>query len=180
MNTTKKLYIICTGLGRIHRGFESFARECFDTLSGADPELDVHLFKGGGSTERTGNVHIGWNIPRGATTKLVGPSRAYQIENVTFVFCLLPRLLIERPAVVFVSDFFAACYLIHVKKLFRLSYNVVFSNGGPSGPPYIFDHVHQLTNFHFNEAIRYGESPDRHTIIPYGFTIEQFVENANR
>ena len=34
-----KVFLICSGLGRVNRGFESFTQECFDALSQA-PELE--------------------------------------------------------------------------------------------------------------------------------------------
>jgi 1,2-diacylglycerol 3-alpha-glucosyltransferase len=42
-----KVFLICSGLGRIDRGFKSFTQECFDALFG-EPGLEVTLFKGGG------------------------------------------------------------------------------------------------------------------------------------
>src|SRR5213080_122679 len=37
-----RLLIACSGLGHVQRGFETFARECFEALRG-EPGLDVHL-----------------------------------------------------------------------------------------------------------------------------------------
>ena len=42
-----RVFIVCSGLGRITRGFESFMQECFETLK-EEPDLDVTLYKGGG------------------------------------------------------------------------------------------------------------------------------------
>ena len=44
-----KVFVICSGLGNIKRGYESFTQECFEALS-QEPLLDVTLFKGGGKS----------------------------------------------------------------------------------------------------------------------------------
>ena len=44
---TTKVFIACSGLGRIKRGFEKFAGNCFEQVH-SHPQLDVTLFKGGG------------------------------------------------------------------------------------------------------------------------------------
>ncbi|MBO0933093.1 glycosyltransferase family 4 protein [Fibrella aquatilis] len=167
------VYIVCPGLGRVNRGFESFAQECFTALSGEDSELTFFLFKGGGSAQAANNIHVCWNIPRSYTLKLVGMDLAYRLENFTFILSLLSKLFTGRPTVILISDSFGARYLMRLKKLFRLSYKVLFSNGGPSGPPYRFDYVHQLTHLHQHEAIRYGEPSAKHTVVPYGFNFNR-------
>ncbi|MBG1264814.1 hypothetical protein [Nostoc commune] len=40
-----KVFLICTGLGQVMRGYESFAEQAFQTLS-KEPSLDIILFKG--------------------------------------------------------------------------------------------------------------------------------------
>ncbi|MFM6225481.1 MAG: glycosyl transferase, partial [Dolichospermum sp.] len=59
--TTYKVFLICSGLGNVNRGFESFTQECFNALSQV-PELDIILFKGGGESKKRQIVL--WNFPR--------------------------------------------------------------------------------------------------------------------
>jgi 1,2-diacylglycerol 3-alpha-glucosyltransferase len=169
---TKKVFIVCTGLGRVNRGFETFAQECFDALKKNDKSLEFILLRGAKNGKLIDNEYVCWNMSRQSTTRLLGPDNAYRFENMTFVLSLIPKIVHDQPAIILISDFFAACYLMHLKKCFGFTYKVLFSNGGPSGPPYIFDHIHQLSDFYFREAIAYGELPVKHTVIPYGFSIE--------
>lgn len=55
------VFIICSGLGRVKRGYESFTQECFEALS-QETSLDITLFKGGG--ESSGKDITLWNLPR--------------------------------------------------------------------------------------------------------------------
>jgi hypothetical protein len=43
-----RVLLACSGLEHAHRGYESFARECFETLRD-DPRLDLWLVKGSGA-----------------------------------------------------------------------------------------------------------------------------------
>ena len=89
VNLTTKVFVICSGLGNVRRGYESFTQECFDALS-QEPELDVTLFKGGGETSQK-EITL-WNLPRNTkvsnilgeiTEKLIGRGEGYFIEQLT-------------------------------------------------------------------------------------------------
>ena len=97
-----KVFLLCAGLGRISRGFESFTQECFDALADA-PELDLTLFKGGGASGPKQVVLP--NLPRTlpltlALGKLMRKS-GYWIEQVTFTLSLLPHIARQKPDVLF-------------------------------------------------------------------------------
>ncbi len=83
--TRTKVYLPCSGLGRIHRGYESFTQECFEALRG-EPGLDLRLFKGGGTPGE--NETVLWNMPRAsAPARWLGRllrRDAYFVEQLTF------------------------------------------------------------------------------------------------
>ena len=100
-----KVFIICSGLGHIKRGYESFTQECFDALS-QEPLLDVTLFKGGGKSSEK-EIAL-WNFPRNApltqqigriTDTLFGRG-AYGVEQGSFFLSLLPHLYFKKPDVI--------------------------------------------------------------------------------
>ncbi len=86
-----RLFVVCSGLGRVNRGYESFARECFDALVD-NPNLKVSLWKGGGCSKPKETVL--WNLPRDSRiAKLLGKFTrrgSYFIEQLTFTLSLLP------------------------------------------------------------------------------------------
>ena len=45
-----RVFIPCSGLGRVARGFETFTREVSDALRG-DARLDIRVFAGAATTE---------------------------------------------------------------------------------------------------------------------------------
>ncbi|OBQ39819.1 MAG: hypothetical protein AN484_22995 [Aphanizomenon flos-aquae WA102] len=92
-----KVFLICSGLGNVNRGFESFTQECFDALSQV-PELDINLFKGGGESKKRQIVL--WNFPRDswlATYLGTLTSRgAYYIEQPSLTFSLFTYKSVAR------------------------------------------------------------------------------------
>ncbi len=48
-NKITKIFIVCSGLGHVKRGYESFTQECFNALF-QEPTLDITLFKGSGDS----------------------------------------------------------------------------------------------------------------------------------
>lgn len=168
-----KIFFVCSGLGVINRGYESFTRECFDALK-VDHRLDVYLYKGGGVSLKKEKTLF--NLPRfKSPAKLLGKlfgKEGYTIEQFSFCLSLIPSLLFRKPQVVLVSDFILSTYLFHVRRFFNLKYKIIFSNGAPNGPPFDrCDHVQQLLPLHFNTALQGGTPSIMQSIIPYGIKI---------
>ncbi|MVN22229.1 glycosyltransferase family 4 protein [Mucilaginibacter arboris] len=167
------VFIVCTGLGHINRGYESFTRECYDALKDTI-DFKLYLIKGGGKS--IGNEIALPNLPRrkkGAQflAKIL-PLDAYAIEQATFCISMLPLIFKKKPAVIYYSDFVLGTYLWHLRKYLKFKYKLLFSNGAPNGPPFkTEDHVQQLLPVYLEEAIRKGAPAEMQTLLPYGFNI---------
>jgi 1,2-diacylglycerol 3-alpha-glucosyltransferase len=162
--------LVCTGLGRINRGYESFTQECFDALKDSK-DLDLFLVKGGGKKNkkeyRIANFHRKGKMAKWLS-KLTGID-AYHIEQLSFLIALFPLLIRKRPAVIFYSDFILGTYLWQVRRFLKFKYKLLFSNGAPNGPPFTrTDHVQQLLPYYLNVAIQENEPLSKHTLLPYG------------
>ncbi len=165
------VFIVCTGLGHINRGYESFTRECFDALKDTN-QFDLYLIKGGGKSFK--NEIVIPNLPRRkkAALFLAGLFSAdtYTIEQITFCIALLPQIILKRPAVIYYSDFTLGTYLWHLRKHLKFKYKLLFSNGAPNGPPFkTEDHVQQLLPVYLKQAIQQGAAASMQTLLPYGF-----------
>lgn len=168
------VFIVCTGLGHINRGYESFARECYDALKNTT-DFKLYLIKGGGKS--TGNEIVLPNLPRrNKATQLFAkllPFDAYSLEQVTFCLSLLPLIFSKEPGIIYYSDFLLGTYLWHLRKLLKLKYKLLFSNGAPNGPPFkTEDHVQQLLPVYLEQAIKEGAPAKMQTLLPYGFNID--------
>ena len=174
MSTPIKLFLVCSGLGHINRGFESFTQECFDALSG-EPELDVTLFKGGGPSDKKQVVL--WNLPRNAplTERLgrITDKGGYWLEQVTFTLSLLPHIAWQKPEVIYFSDCNIGNLLWHWRRLTRQSYKLLLSNGGPLKPPFPrWDFVQQVAPSHVEAALAVGQDAEKQRLVPYGIHME--------
>jgi 1,2-diacylglycerol 3-alpha-glucosyltransferase len=168
-----KVFLVCSGLGNVIRGFESFTQECFDALS-LEPELDITLFKGGGkSTNRQITL---WNIPRdswlGIHLGKLTRRNSYYIEQVSFTFSLLPYIFWHQPNVIYFSDGMIGNVLWHWRNKTGHSYELLYCNSGPLSPPFPrWDHIQQVTPIHLQAAVDAGEALEKQSLIPYGINM---------
>jgi 1,2-diacylglycerol 3-alpha-glucosyltransferase len=170
----RNVFLVCTGLGRINRGYESFTRECFDALK-SNSDFELYLIKGGGKRNkkelRIPNLHR-----KGKIVQFLGKllkQDPYVIEQFTFCISLLPLIVLKRPVVIYYSDFNLGTYLWHLRRILKFRYKLLFSNGAPNKGPYkTEDHVQQLLPFYHDNAIKNGELASKQTLLPYGFNID--------
>jgi glycosyltransferase involved in cell wall biosynthesis len=173
-----KVFLICSGLGKVQRGYESFTQECFEALQ-KEPSLEVMLFKGGGISQdkefTLSNIHRGsWLADKLSQILKKDP---YFIEQLTFCLSLIPHIYQKKPQVIFFSDFVLGTMLWHLRRVTGLPFKLLFSNGAPNGPPFSrTDCVQQLTPTHYQMALDAGESADRHFLVPYGIKMSDHLE----
>ncbi len=171
--TRPRVLLVSSGLEHARRGFESFARECFEALRGSDG-LEIELVKGSGSRapgervvptlRRDGVIARSLARPRG--------TRPFRIEALTFAFSLQPLLLAHRPDVVYLSEWDTARALVRLRRVTGLSYRVAFSNGAPVETAFDgFDLVQELTPAALDWVLERGAERERHAVLPYGFEI---------
>ncbi len=180
-----KVFLICSGLGNVNRGFESFTQECFDCLS-KEPSLDITLFKGGGkSGEKAftlGNFTRD-SLMANQIGKAIGRN-SYYIEEASFTLSLLTHISSQQPDIIYFSDAVVGSLLWHWRRLTRQSYKLLLSNGGPFFPPFIrYDYVQQLTPNHFQKALDAGWPAAKQSFVPYGYKIPenfQLLSDADR
>lgn len=171
-----KVFIVCSGLGHINRGYESFFRDCFDALCG-EPLLDMFLFKGNG--ENTGKEICLWNSPRNSRAanwlgKMVGRG-GYFVEQFTFFMSLLPHIFFKTPDVVYVSDVVLGNFIRLLRKCVHSKYRVLFNNNGPVMPQLLFrwGHIHQVTPQYLKAGLKEGVPQDRQTLLPSAVNISR-------
>lgn len=170
-----RVFLVCSGLGHVHRGYETFMRECFSALR-QEPGLDVWLFKGAGPSgpREVPLLHL----PRaGFGARFIGEVTnrgAYTVEQLTLTTSLLPFLVRQQPALVYYCDITIGKLLWYWRRMTGARYRLLLHNGGPHPAPYPWaDHVHQLTPGEANRAVEKGYDPARQTLLPCGFRFGQ-------
>lgn len=166
--------LACSGLEHAHRGFESFARECFAALRDEDA-IDIGLVKGSGPrrlSERSLPTPTRDQLVVRGLARLLG-KQPFRLEAFAFGVELIPLVSRRRPAVVYTSEWDTARVLAWLRDRTNVPFRVLLSNGGfaATGFDHI-DHVQQLTPAALEYVLSRGADPARHTVLPYGFDIE--------
>ena len=168
-----RIFLACSGLGTIHRGYESFFRASYDALR-RQQGLDVRLFKGSGPASEGERALR--HLPRdGAMARAIGAlvqRGPYVVEQVSFAASLIPHVLREKPDVIFFCDPAIGKVLGRWRQSHGGTYRLVFHNSGPIAPPFPwFDHVQQVTPTAHDDAMAAGEPASRHTLLPCALDI---------
>jgi 1,2-diacylglycerol 3-alpha-glucosyltransferase len=176
-----KVDFICTGLGRVQRGYESFARECFDALS-TTKDLKIRLFKGSGTVNL--NEFVLPSLARNSKIammlgKLTRRS-GYHVEQMSFMLPYIQRILKKDPPdLLYTSDANLANFAARWRAKHDAKFKVLFSNGGPVHAPFPeYDHVQQVAQPYLDEAMRAGEPIARHSLVPYGISVPNDLQEG--
>jgi glycosyltransferase involved in cell wall biosynthesis len=180
-----KVLFCCTGIGIFNRGIESFFRDSFTGLKGAMPGMEVRLLKGAenendkaesGKRKAENAEQVVWCLPRtGGAARLLGSlirRNAYVAEQLSSFPFVAREIRHWKPDVVFYSDANLGFQLYRWRKQIGVPFKLLFSNGGPVRPPFDrTDFVQQVAPLYLDEALRAGESPEKHFMVPYGINI---------
>jgi 1,2-diacylglycerol 3-alpha-glucosyltransferase len=180
-----KVFLLCSGLGHVKRGYESFTGECFEVLSQVDC-LDITLFKGGGRSSKK-EITL-WNLPREKwasiqISQLVGlltlRKDSYFTEQLSFFVSLLPYIYVGKPDVIYFSDESLGDLLWHWRRRTKQSYKLLFCNGGPTSTIQNivrWDYVHQIAPIHQQAALHIGLPAQKQSLVPYGINMPSKVQ----
>lgn len=171
-----RVLLACSGLEHAHRGYESFARECFDTLRD-DPRLELWLLKATGSPgERERAVPALKRDDRLARALGRIRGNGLKVEQAAFALSLQPEILRRRPDVVYFSEWYTGVVLDKLRRINRQSYALVLSNGSMAAEGFEpFDRVHQHTAPALEFVLARGADPHRHILLPVAFTVPESV-----
>lgn len=165
-----RVLLACSGLEHAHRGFESFARECFDQLRG-EPRLDMRLVKASGP-DGPGERAVPALKRDDRLTRLLGRlwRGPMQVEQAAFALSLQGEVLRTKPDVVYLSEWYTGIALGRLRRYNRQNYAIVLSNGAmaPAGfEP--FDRVHQHTAPALEFVLARGADPAKQVLLPVAF-----------
>ena len=175
-----RVLLACSGLEHANRGYESFARECFDRLRD-DPRLDMWLIKGSGPDgDRERSVP---SIKRDdALANALGRIRGngMKVEQAAFALSLQPEVLRRKPDVIYLSEWYTGVGLNKLRRFNRQNYALVLSNGSMGDTGFEpFDRVHQHTAPAYEWVLRRGADPSRQTLLPVAFEVPKSVPTAD-
>lgn len=178
-----KVALLCSGLGKVNRGFERLIRELFDGLK---DEVDLTLFKGAG--EVTERERVVFNLGRQGRLvrilpvhRLLGKS-PYYAEAISFVLAVWPALIRGKFDVVHYIDIPIGQVLGRMRRRLGGRFRLLYTQGAVVDPELYpaAEHVHQVAPKARDDALAYGIPPDTMTMIPCGLYAETFASDVPR
>jgi len=171
-----KLFLVCTGLGRVQRGFESYISDLAEKLVNA-PERNFNIFLFSGGRYRGNNISS-YKLPCLARRSLFSrtifsESYAFTIEQISFCFFLVPQIVIRKPKCIYLGEYSLYCYLFKIRQMFNLRYSLIFYTGGGCIPGLFNkekDYVHHVTDY-FIESGKLTIPIDRQVLIPHFISV---------
>jgi 1,2-diacylglycerol 3-alpha-glucosyltransferase len=169
-----RVLLVCAGLDHAMRGFESFARECFDALR-PHPGLRIQLMKGSGVSRHGERALHGLRRDRPVARALGRATRrrAFEFEHAAFGLTLQPTIARLDPHVVFLSEWYTSTVLAAVRARTRQRFKMLLSNGSMVDRGFDhLDHVQQLTPAAREIVLSRGGRPSQHTVLPLGLHLD--------
>lgn len=175
-----RVLLACSGLEHANRGYESFARECFERLKD-DPRLDMWLVKGSGRDgDRERSVASIKRDDRIAAALARIRGDALKVEQAAFGFSLVPEIVRRKPDVIYFSEWYTGVVLNKLRRLSHRDYALVLSNGSMAATGFErFDRVHQHTQPALEYVLARGADPKRQILLPVAFEFPESVPSAD-
>src|SRR3954451_13978881 len=156
-----RVMLACSGLDHAHRGFESFARDCFDVLR-HDPRLDIELVKGSGPAgEREYSVRtLTRDTPLAKALGRATRREPCRFEQLAFAFSLQPALRRTKPEVVYFSEWHTGVGVGLLRRITRQRFRTVLCNGTMAMRGFgHLDRVQELTPAALETVLELGADP---------------------
>lgn len=167
----KKIFIICSGVEIVKRGFETSARDLFDHLK--NEGANVYLIKGGGKSaakeKKIFCINRFSNLNKIICGLLRNPKKNYYIEFLSFSFFLTPFILLQKPSIIYVYEAPIYQYLVFIKSKLRLKYKLIHFSGGQivNQLPDKDAIIHHVTPYFIEKAISLGFAPTKQILLPH-------------
>jgi glycosyltransferase involved in cell wall biosynthesis len=178
-----KIAMACPGVGLVQRGFERMFSDLFDLVK---DDIDVTLFKGGGPTSDNAiNLRFiqrnGKFLKYFPFHKLLGRTTIH-VECMTFAISLLLAIRSKEIGIIHCTDPPLARILYKLRKRFKLKFRLLYSEACAMPPSHYppADHMHQISQITYSDALDDGIPVDYMTVIPLGFYPDKFRVNKSK
>lgn len=176
MSIEKKLPVVflpCSGVGHINRGYESFTIQCFENLKDSNKFRLILVKSAGLTSENELNIRC---IKR--DSKLADQIfkffklKQYWSEQISFCLSMLPAIIKYKPSLIYYSDTPSGKILWYIRRFFGFKYNLLLCNGAPKLAPFTAeDHIQQLLKSSIDKAVANGTPVKQQTLLPLGLNI---------
>ena len=182
-DTAPRVALMAVELGRMQRGFERFFSGLFESVR---DKIDITLYQGGGTSDARRRIPGMLGVTTALARKLPLGSHTggsfYKGDCMAFGICVLPELLRQRYDVIHCIDPPLAKMLVRFRTNCGLRSRLIFTEGCAAPIEHYpkVDHIHQVAEVAFRNAIRAGVPESHMTMIPLGMHTGRFNSTATR
>ncbi len=185
--SSRKVFLVCTGLGIVQRGFETYIADLAGKLRSAKTTFAITLYSGGKYESNKVISEQLFCISRNNRflNFLFGHAFVSELELYSFFVSLFFETIRNKPNVIYLGEYKLYCYLYKIRKLFNLNYSLVLYTGGQVSPG-LFDvtkdFVHHVTDVYYSELLKGGYPKERQFVLPHFFSQpenEKVIEEIN-
>lgn len=178
MCKNNSIFLVCTGLGTIQRGFESYINSLAEKLTIEAKQFEFTVYLGRRFSNVSYKQQPVFNLHRGLKIfKYLGllEHQRFAIEQFSFCLGILPYILSKNPKAIYLGEYNLYCYLFKIRKLLKLNFTLVLYTGGQAAPG-LFDtdkdYVHHITDVYYQMLIAQGVPANRQFILPHFVAID--------
>ncbi len=173
-----KIFLVCTGLGIVQRGFETYIADLTGKLQSSTTTFTTTLYSGGKYESNKVNSKQLFCISRNnrVLNFLFGHAIVSELELYSFFLSLLLETILNKPNVIYLGEYKLYCYLFKIRKLFNLSFSLVLYTGGQVSPGLYDvekDFVHHVTDVYYNELVKRGYPKERQFVLPHFISLSE-------
>jgi glycosyltransferase involved in cell wall biosynthesis len=172
--------MVCTGLGGISRGFETYMHQLATSFSLLNT-LSFHFLTL--SAYRNDDVtYRHQRLPAiSRNNKLLDKffkdlHTQFHFEQMTLLPSFLIYIIIKKPKLIYLGEYQLYCYLYKIREIFKLTFSLCLHTGGQAMPG-LFDKnrdwVHHITNRFWLDCITAGIPVKRMFLLPHPVGLRQ-------
>jgi glycosyltransferase involved in cell wall biosynthesis len=179
-----KIFLVCTGLGIVQRGFESYMADLSNQLQNQNNKFDITLYTGGDYEDGltiskqlfcvSRNNHF-WN-------SLLGKVNTAEFELISFFSSLLLEVITKKPKAIYLGEYKLYCYLFKIRKFLKLDYSLVLYTGGQVSPG-LFDtrkdFIHHVTDIYYDDLVSAGFPKERQFVLPHFISLKKEINSID-
>jgi glycosyltransferase involved in cell wall biosynthesis len=172
---SKRVALLCPGLGRVYRGYERFAAELFQFLR---DRVSIVLYKGAGSPKDGEVVVSSWHrdgkIP--VALEHLWKDRFFW-EGVSFGTMAWPKIVWQGFDVIHYCEPALNSLFTRLERFWGRKPRRLYSHGLNMAPEHCLrcHHLHQVSPVAYEQALEFGVAKDRMTLLPHGLDTSQFL-----
>ena len=166
----KKIFFVCSGAGRIKRGFEAHMEDLYRNIKSSG-KWEVFFYKGGGTS---GNNEIPiTHFPRNSFIAkifaFIAGRHPHDIQNISYFIGLIPSLIKNKAEIIYLGEPVICNLLIRWRKLSGQKFRIIFFTGGQTIPAKIGDKdiIHHVSPLCIKKAQDKGIPEEKQFLIPH-------------